>query len=35
MNIAAAIWGTVSMIAGVDLRTVQVWAHRIITMARA
>jgi hypothetical protein len=34
MSVAAALVGTVSLIAGLDLRTVQVWAHRILTMTR-
>ena len=35
MNVAAAIWVAISLIAGVDLRTVQLWAHRTFTMAKA
>jgi hypothetical protein len=35
VNVAAAIWGAIGLIAGLDLRTVQLWAHRTITMAKA
>jgi hypothetical protein len=35
VNVAAAISGPISLIAGLDVRTVQLWAHRIITMAKA
>jgi hypothetical protein len=32
VNVAAALCGAVTLIAGLDLRTVQLWADRIFTM---
>jgi len=34
MNILAALLGAVTMVAGLDLRTVQLWAQRLLTMTR-
>jgi hypothetical protein len=34
MSILAAMVGTVTLIAGLDPRTVQLWAHRILRITR-
>jgi hypothetical protein len=34
VNLLAAVWGAVSMIVALDLRTVQLWAHRLLAIGR-
>jgi hypothetical protein len=34
MSAVLAVWGAVSLVAGLDLRTVQLWTHRLSKLTR-